>query len=302
MTQDASILAPPRSPTPQSLEAFQSSFRSLNLAWGVAPGEFEAATNPSAPFQMQLTPLPPRGTGGLLVFGRGESIPDNSKVPDLWPQVVLLKLAEDPLRRADPQALVVQGTPEESNVTGAPPKPLVMIQAITLLDDSLVRTIAGPVPSAPGAAALRDHVRALVRPAALCFDPRRVDVGGLLVAPHLKARSADASELGEQDVFDTSLLSKQTFVREIRRGCLPKGRYAMTLVYPTGQTWTVPNEIGGCAPSEGALVSRGDLSTCADKPRSVLLSQGARAVLEIVDAADPSICEANPVPLPCLKL
>jgi hypothetical protein len=91
-------------------------------------------------------------------------------------------------------------------------------------------------------------------------------------------------------------------VREIKQGCLPKGRYAITLVYPTGQAWTVPNEIGGCAPSEGVVVSTSAVPACSAKPRPVLLSQGARAVLEIVGAQDPSVCDANPVPDACLHL
>jgi hypothetical protein len=198
----------------------------------------------------------------------------------------------------------VQGTPEESAVTGKPPGPFVIIQGITLLDDSLARTIAGPVPTSPTTAALRDHVTVLVKPAALCFDPRRVDVGGLLVTPHFTARSADANEAGDKPLFDKAALEKLPIVREVREGCLPKGRYAITLVYPTGQAWTVPNEMGGCAPSEGSVVSKADGSSCSVKPRPVLLSQGARAVLEIVDAReeDRATCEEHPVPDPCTKL
>ena len=48
----------------------------------------------------------------------------------------------------------------------------------------------------------------------------------------------------------------------------------------------------------------GELSACALKPRPVLLSQGARAVLEIVGprAEDQATCDQNPVPDACLKL
>jgi len=304
MTQDARILAPPSAPTPQTLAAYQASFRSVKLVWGVTDAEAATATDPREPFDLQLPPLPPRGNGGLLVFARGGSIPENPAVPDLWPQVAFVKLADDPLRRADPQSLVVQGTPEESAVTGKPMRPIVVIQGITLVDDSLARTIAGPVPQTATTAALRDHVTALVRPAALCFDPRRVDVGGLLVTPHLTGRSADASETGEKPLFDAAAVTRQRIVREVRVGCLPKGRYAISLVYPTGQAWTVPNEIGGCARLEGEVAARGDLFSCSGKPRPVLVSQGARAVLEIVGPRpeDEATCAENPVPEACEKL
>ena len=270
----------------------------------MAGSEAETATDPGQPFDLQLPLVPPKGNGGLLVFGRGASIPENPAVPDLWPQVAFVKLADDPLRRGDPQSLVVQGTPEESVITGKPVGPIVIIQGITLLDDSLARTIAGPVPMSPSTAALRDHVTVLVKPAALCFDPRRVDVGGLLVTPHFTGISADSNETGQKPLFDKAALEKVPIVREIKQGCLPKGRYAITLVYPTGQAWTVPNEMGGCAPSEGSVVTKGDGSSCSAKPRPVLLSQGARAVLEIVEPRDANrgACDDNPVPDPCTKL
>lgn len=58
----------------------------------------------------------------------------------------------------------------------------------------------------------------------------------------------------------------------------------------------------GCARSEGSVVPRGAVSTCAVKQRPVLLSQGVRGVLEIVGAQDPATCDAHPVPAACLKL
>ena len=203
------MLAPPSNPTPQTLAAYQEGFQSLKLVWSVAKGEFDDATNPRQPFGFQLPALPPNGKGGLLVFARGGSIPENPAVPALWPQVALVKLASDPERKTDFQSLVVQGTPEETRVTGKPPGPLVVIQGITLLDDSLARTIAGPVPAAPVTAALRDHLTALVRPAAVCFDPKRVDLGGVLVTPHLTGRSADGSESGERPLFDAKVIAQQ---------------------------------------------------------------------------------------------
>ncbi len=304
MTQDAKILAAPKNPTPQTLTAYQQSFRSVKLLWGVAPGEVQTATSALSPFGLQLFSLPPNGNGGLLVFSRGVPIAENPAVPDLWPQVAFVKLADDPFRRGDPQSLVVQGSPEESLVTGNPPGPVVVIQGITLFEDSLAKTIVGPVPTTPSTAALRDHLTVLIRPAALCFDPRRIDAGGLLVTPHLTARSADGSEPGDKPLFDPRSLLKNRIVREIKEGCLPKGRYAITLVYPTGQAWTVPNEMGSCAGSEGTLDSKLDTSTCPRKPRPVLLSQGARAVLEVVDARpeNQATCDAHPVPDVCTKL
>lgn len=305
VAQDVHVLAPPSAPTPEAIASYQRSFPSLQLAWGMAKGELEAAIDPGQPFGLQLPALPPNGKGGLLVFARGGSIPENSAVPALWPQVAFVKLAEDPRRLAsdprplaDPQSLVVQGSTEETLITGKPPGPLVVLQGITLLDDSLARTIAGPVPP-PTTAALRDHLTALIRPAAICFDPRRVDLGGVLVTPHLTGRGADAPD-GERALFDVKAVERQPLVRAVKRGCLPKGRYAISLVYPTGQAWTVPNETGGCAPAEGIVAPGDPVARCSAKNRTVLLSQGSRAVVEVIGASEPGVCEENPVPPECL--
>ena len=42
--------------------------------------------------------------------------------------------------------------------------------------------------------------------------------------------------------------------------------------------------------------------TCTVKPRPVLLSQGNRAVVEVVQASDPAYCQAHPVPKQCLTV
>lgn len=300
MTQDVHVLAPPASRSAEGLAAYQAAFPSLRLLWSVAKGELDAATDPRGPFDLQLPPLPPNGKGGLLVFARGGGVAEDASIPALWPQVTLVKLADDPERRTDRQSLVVQGTREETLVTGKPPGPLVVIEGITLFDDGLARTIDGPVPDAPSTAALRDHVTALVRPAALCLDPKRVDLGGVLVTPHLTGKSADPGEPGERPLFDAKAAAALPRVREVRRGCLPMGRYAISLVYPTGQAWTVPNEMGGCSAQEGTVRLGDRVGTCSDKPRPVLLSQGSRGVVEIVGPASAAVCKESPVPEECL--
>lgn len=302
MTQDVHVLAPPSRPTTSTLQAFQNGFQSLRLNWGVPERELADARDEGQPFGFQLPDLPPGGKGGLLVFAEGRPIPEDRTIPALWPRVALVKLANDPERKTDLQSLVVQGSLEETLVTGKPPGPLVVIQGITLDRDSLAKTIAGPISASPSSAALRDHLTALIRPAALCFNASRVDLGAVLVAPHLSSQSADATE-GTRNIFDEEAVSKEPFVREVRRGCLPQGRYAIMLVYPGGQVWTVPNEAGGCAALEGTTIV-GERPSCTAKPRSVLLSQGSRGVVEIIgpsqEGLDSGVCTDNPVPRECL--
>lgn len=304
MTQDAKIFAPPTNVNQATLAAYQESFPAVRLVWGVPQAEREAATTADQPFGLQLPPTTPAGKGGLLVFARGGSIPENPAVPAMWPLVTFVKLADDPRRQADPQSLVIQGTPEETIVTGRPRRPIVVLQGIPLVGDSLARTITGPVPGGADTSALVDHATVLLRPAVLCFDPRAVDVGGLLVTPYFNGRSSDASETGEKPLFDQAAVIANPLVRDVVRGCLPPGRYAMSVVYPNGQSWIVPNEMGSCARAEGNInVGAGNPATCSDKGRPVLLSQGVRGVLEIVGASGTDkVCDAHPVPRECTEL
>jgi hypothetical protein len=79
-------------------------------------------------------------------------------------------------------------------------------------------------------------------------------------------------------------------VNNVQFGCLPKGRYAINVVYPDGQAWTVPNETGACSGDEGPT-NYGGL-TCSLKPRPILYSQGNRAVVEIVGPTNPANCQS----------
>ena len=130
ITQDHRLLAPASRVTPETLAAYQASFPSLEFVWGVPEQEQSRAIESAGPFGFQLPPLPPTGKGGLLIFARRVSGAAGAEIPPLWPKVVLAKLARDPDRRGDPQSLVVQGTRDETRLTGKPPGPIVMLEGL----------------------------------------------------------------------------------------------------------------------------------------------------------------------------
>lgn len=292
MTQDHHVLAPPKTPTPQTVGAFQQSFKSLKLDWGVAPSETADATDPAKPFGLQIAAPPPQGSGGLLVWSKGGTLPETSQIAVAWPLVAFSKLLDDKDHKLDPASVTPQGARDQ---------PIVVIQGITLNQDSILTTLPSNIPVGPTVSALRDHVTALIRPAALCLSSRAPDKGATLVVPHLTGKSADPAETGDKPLFDAQTVSKSLpIVRDVVRGCLPLGRYAISLVYPTGQAWTVPNEAGSCGPGEGSIAGR----SCSQRARPILPSQGTRAVLEIVPPTTPegeALCRDNPVPDACLK-
>lgn len=313
--QDVAVLAPPIEPTPANVDFLESTFPHLRLQWGVPSAEQSSAIG--SPFNMQVAPFVPGQLGaGFLVWQNAtldaatqqyepQQIPEGNNVPQLWPLVVLSRMADG------------------QSGSNAPP---VVIQGITLLGataapDSLFGTVAAGVAGSlfgPGGAAgpwpivtAQDHVTVLVRPSAICFgalsDPTQVDKRGTLVTPHPLATSADldcstspctpAGTPGQAVLSAEALSQLGALVSTAVTGCLPMGRYAISAVYPDGQAWTVPNEAGACSGSEGAT----DYAslTCTLKPRPVLYSQGNRAVVEVVSAQDPSYCAENPVPDAC---
>jgi hypothetical protein len=145
----------------------------------------------------------------------------------------------------------------------------------------------------------QDHLTVLLRPAVLCFDTlfdsTNPDKRGTLVAPFLTGTSADLTNPQTAPIVSPSVLTSpalSTLVKAAAQGCMPTGRYAINVVYPDGQAWTVPNEAGSCSGREGAT----DYTklTCTLQPRPVLYSQGLRAVVEIVKATDPTHCVASP--------
>ena len=297
VTQDVHVLAPPQKKSPDTVNAFQAAFPQIKIDANLPDAEEKAGLDPLQPFHLQPSP-------GLFVWKTGSDIPEGNGVPALYPLVVFAKLRDDPTHAIDPQSILAQGSATD---------PVVVIQGITLFGDSLFDTVlTNPPPSAPGPDALLDHFSVLIRPSAICFDPRHVDQGGQLVTPYAKGPSADPTEVVPPDGKDLAdlpsvLAALGKLVKPLPKiGCLPLGRYAVNVVYPTGQAWTTPNETGSCASAEGAytLPAGSSLLSCASKPRNVLYSQGTRAVIEIVPpttADGVAYCQAHPVPAECIK-
>ena len=300
MPQDWHIKALPSGKSEANIAAQQASFKAMRLDWGLPPAELSIGVDSSQPFKFQISPL--AQGGGLFVWQSGASIPETPLVPRAWPLVVFSKLAG--ARATDPQELTPQGDPFT---------PVVILQGLTLFQDTLFATAGfggAPVPKSPlDPAARTDHVTVLVRPSALCFNAAAIDQGGLLVTPFEKGDDPGSSAGPAQPENQVEIADIAGVVANLNNGrrlasgfkfaCLPTGRYGVNMVYSTGQAWTVPNEAGSCAPLEGATDWVHD--TCTTKPRPVLPSQGNRAVLEVVPAQDPNNCKGDmAVPDECL--
>jgi hypothetical protein len=321
--QDIQVLASPLNNMDEgSVNNFESRLPHLLLNWGLPKAEYAKAIAP--PFHFQLAP---QGQEGFAVWQNAlfdatskkwvpQDIPEGSGVPSLWPLVVLTKLIDDPMHTLDPASLTSQGSRTQ---------PVVVLQGITLLGgdgldstkpDSLVNTgtsaaFGNLFDTASGLPTVfvQDHLTVLVRPAAICFDAlydaNNLDKRGTIVTPNLVAPTADLTNPGTAPIVPASALTSAALASLVKetpvQGCLPVGRYAINVVYPTGQAWTVPNESGACVAAEGA--TNYNTLSCTLQPRPVLYSQGTRAVVEITKAKDSSHCAgAMQVPAVCLPV
>jgi hypothetical protein len=282
VTQDYRTLAPPQTVTRASVDALQKSYVALRLNYGLLPGA-ENDNSQDPPFSFEVVPQ-----SGFSVFSRGQVFPENAQAAAIWPRSSFTRLISDPLRVRDPQSVVRARAPS------------VVLSGITLLDDALFSTTPALSPKVPAA---KDHVTVLVRPMAICFKAQANGGAGVLITPYSTSRTSDTSGAVEKRLFDDAALLQETggLATDIRNACLPLGRYAISLAYPTGQSWSTPNEAGSCAQLEGAIVE----GACGKKPRPVLPSQGLRGVVEVVPATTPegrAYCDGpGRVPEVCLE-
>jgi hypothetical protein len=323
--QDIAVLA---APTNAMVEAnvnnFESKFPRILLHASLPATEVPVAK--AQPFKFQVPAVgatPPAGEGPFRVWQNAvfdatsqtwqpQDIPEGGGVASLWPLVVLSKLDTS----TDPHGIKAQG--DAMN-------PVIVLQGITLLGgdgtgdptktDSLFNTATAEAfgnlfdpSSGQPVVFTQDHLTVLLRPAVLCFntlfDPNNPDKRGTVVTPHLFGQTADLPQVpGTAPIVPPKALSSPQLASLVNgipaQACLPIGRYAINVVYPDGQAWTVPNESGVCASAEGA--TNYTKLTCTIQPRPVLRSQGQRAVVEITKTTTPGNC-TSPLPPACLPI
>lgn len=134
-----------------------------------------------------------------------------------------------------------------------------------------------------------DSIRGYMRPSAVCIenaaDPKSKTI---IVTPH-EFDQQDPPKPVVSDVEATrndiaEQLSRHIDGVEFVYGCLPPGKFALNVIYPsTGQAWSIPNESGICMPGENP----GDM-TCGSRDR---LESQFRTV-DIAPASDPAYCNS----------
>ncbi|MFO0677566.1 MAG: hypothetical protein U0169_13605 [Polyangiaceae bacterium] len=253
----------------------QANLVALRLTTGVRADETDAARG--APFF-----LPIDSPGALLSYwvdsNRDGKVDDADHVPgstaakSVAPAISFAKL--DP---ADVTRRTIQDAPR------------VLGTAVVGWNDRLADLFL-TVPTTPTPV---DHVTAFLRPTSICVPdatdlegetfvvtPHETDVSGLPIVADPAATTNDVAALLHRNATKTSLVY----------GCLPPGEYALTATYETGQSWTLPNELGVCVPPNELPTTDGNgRGRCGAR----LVSPSQSFVLEVGPATDPAACNGK---------
>lgn len=147
-----------------------------------------------------------------------------------------------------------------------------------------------------------DAVKAYIRPSGVCVEDATDRFSKtVIVTPHEFDQQDDPTTT-DKDESNKVISDPDATIKDIAEqlsrdisgvvlsfGCLPPGKFALNVIYPsTGQAWTTPNESGICMPGEAP-----GGGTCGS--RAKLESQFR--TLDIGPASDPSYCNGQRLPM-----
>lgn len=223
--------------------------------YGIDPREFEADNPTSGKFVL---------TRNFDAAGKPEILRDNptlediAQIADIFPSVVLSKLAEDgdggvalpPRSQTDPIVVIQTITLKDWQVKGFEGKGSMKATSQgAVAGGGLTDASGNPDPNNPLAKrdgfVAQDGFTALVRPSVVCIYPQD-DLKGTLVTPV----SLDPNPENPGAILvsrEKILLTRANRVKNVQYGCLPPGYYSVNVVYPTGQAWSFPNLSGHCS-------------------------------------------------------
>jgi hypothetical protein len=184
------------------------------------------------------------------------------------PSVVVSKLDD-----ADPKRLTGQANPR------------VVSSAIVAREPSLT-SLLGATPGTQTA----PTVVAMLRPTLICITDPNKNGPAHIITPFkqsLSDKPVVADEAGlTADV--AALLRRDPAKTTFGEGCLLPGDYAVNVVYPTSQSWTLPNESGTCFGTE-----KPNEVGCGTPEVSRKLLATQSFVIRVGKAKDPAACRAK---------
>jgi len=202
--------------------------------------------------------------GGLRVPGTKSSlVPDG--LPAYVPSIVVSKLDA-----SDPRHLTGQANPR------------IVSSAIVAKEFSLLSLLGAD--TAPEA---RSSLVALLRPTLICITDPNKNGPAHIITPFKESLSGKPVVADEPGLTNdvAALLRRDPAKTTFGESCLIPGDYAMNVVYPTSQAWTLPNEAGTCMGTETTI---GTTCVTNQSSRNLLASQSF--FLRVGKASNPKAC------------
>ncbi len=256
--------------------------------WHIAYGPSEIASISNALLALELAPTMPTSE---LSLAQGKPynfrVASDSMFDAYWDGAARVPgtksaLVADGLAAYGPSIVVSKlDAADPRHLTGQA-NPRVVSSAIVAKQASLI-SLLGAAQGSEKAASLV----ALLRPTLICITDPNANGPAHIITPFKRSVSDQpvvADEAGlTADV--AALLHRDPAKTTFSESCLIPGDYAMNVVYPTSQAWTLPNEGGTCVGTESAA---GSSCVTSQSSRNLLPSQGF--FLRVGKAANPKAC------------
>jgi hypothetical protein len=255
LAQDERFLTAPTAEPATADKAFLRMVLGAGLPADGSPTETD--TGIAAPYFLQAQPpynklwvyADTDATGAVKTIPETPSSLPGNKIASVFPQAIFARLDES-----------------DATLQTAQPYPAVILNGLVFNGGSLLNTLVGAFRTADGsikAPQPYDQLTVALRPSVICLDPADVSHTVYVVTPRLNAIDGEAIVLPDVTAAEVRRqLGNRPSVKVIE-GCLPLGKYQGTLVYGTGQAWTMPNEAGLCVHGErleGGRCLQGDAS------------------------------------------
>jgi hypothetical protein len=270
---------------PGNLPGTEASLIRVVATAGVAAGE--VATAAASPYDLPVqSPTLTYSWQDVNGDGMLDLTHDHTAASDLIPSLF-------------PYSIFSQLASPKDDLT-AQASPAVILQGVTIFQ-SLEATAQWGLSMPPMGPQVDTKVIVGLTPAVVCLDPTDTSpgAGAVLLVSHLHDCAGNPLLANQGDTL--SALRKQ-FGRPftVVEGCLPQGRYALNLVYGTGQAWTVPNEGGVCQALEPANAAGTMCIGEGSNGGSRTLMPSQDRVLTISAPGDASYCVSHPTPSCCM--
>ncbi len=278
-------------PAEESVERKEPSVVEVRADWHIAHGPSEITQISKSLLRLEFSSTFPAAELSLARSAPYRFlVSEDSKFDLTWDGLAHVPGTSIPLRAFAPSVVVSKLDPSDPRRLTGQANPRVVSSAIVAKELELL-ALATSASQQPAEAESRSTLVAMLRPTLICITDPTKNGPAHIITP-FKRSLTDNPVVADEAVLSAevaALLRRNPAKTTFGEGCLLPGDYAVNMVYPTSQSWTLPNEASTCFGTEQPL-SAGSCGT-RDSTRNTLPSQGF--MLRVTSAADPAACRAK---------